>query len=115
MVKGGLRPRSSDGSLEHLIKPKWKTGQTKTIRVPVALVDQILEIAYELDNGANDLKQVNTTLSQEKTESEEKLIHAIKLLESAITPKSKGGTYAANNATGIRKKVEAALELLKSN
>lgn len=38
---------------------------------------------------------------------------AIALLQSAITPKSKGGSYAANNATGLKKLVEQALSLLE--
>ena len=36
----------------------------------------------------------------------------IKLLEQAITPKSKGGNYSANNATGLRLAVEQALKQL---
>ncbi len=35
------------------------------------------------------------------------------LLQSAITPKTKGGSYAANNATGLKKLVEQALSLLE--
>jgi hypothetical protein len=38
---------------------------------------------------------------------------ALALLQSAITPKSKGGSYAANNATGIKRLVEQALALLE--
>lgn len=32
-------------------QPKWKHGQTTVIRVPVALVDQIMDYAHKLDNG----------------------------------------------------------------
>jgi len=32
-------------------KSAWKHGRTKTIRVPIALADQILEYGYELDGG----------------------------------------------------------------
>jgi hypothetical protein len=39
---------------------------------------------------------------------------AIALLKEAITPKAKGGSYAANNATGMKKLVEQALALLTS-
>lgn len=100
MSRGGLRPRTADGSLEHLLKPKWKSGQTRTIRVPVVLADQLLEIAHKLDNADNiDLTQDNKQ-------------KAISLLKQAITPKSKGGNYAANNATGLKKLVEEALALM---
>ncbi len=60
MPKGGIRPRSSDGSLAHLLQPKWKSGQTRTIRVPKVLADQLLEIAHHLDDGGEiDLTQDN--------------------------------------------------------
>lgn len=32
-------------------KTNWKHGKTKTIRVPIALADQILEYGYQLDGG----------------------------------------------------------------
>lgn len=31
--------------------PKWKHGKTRTIRVPIALADQILDYAHQLDEG----------------------------------------------------------------
>ncbi|MBN4004756.1 hypothetical protein [Nostoc sp. LPT] len=34
-------------------QPRWNSGKTKTIRVPIALVPQVLEYARALD-GAND-------------------------------------------------------------
>ena len=30
-------------------KPKWKSGKTKTIRVPKAIAEQVLEIAHSID------------------------------------------------------------------
>ncbi len=67
MPRGGLRPRAVDGSLAHLMQPKWHLGQTKVIRVPIALEKQLLEIAHCLDQGKsivmsqdnNDLLQAN--------------------------------------------------------
>ena len=32
-------------------KPKWKSGKTKTIRVPEAIAEQILSIAHVIDEG----------------------------------------------------------------
>lgn len=32
-------------------KPKWKSGDTQTIRVPIALADQVLTYAHQLDEG----------------------------------------------------------------
>jgi hypothetical protein len=93
--------------------------------VPVALADQLLEIAHRLDSGESlDLTQDNVAegdgktveLTQDKEAEEEQMkanqTKAIALLQNAITPKSKGGSYAANNATGIKRLVEQALALL---
>ena len=125
MPKGGIRPRSSDGSLDHLLKPKWKQGKTRTIRVPKVLADQLLDIAHHLDDGGKiDLTQDNKTeeisqpvdLTQDIKAELEQLrsnqAKAITLLQNAITPRAKGGSYAANNATGIKRLVDLALALL---
>lgn len=45
MPRGGYRP-GAGGQF------KWKHGETKTIRVPIALAEQILEYAQKLDDGA---------------------------------------------------------------
>jgi len=44
MPRGGARENSGR-------KPKWNLGETKAIRVPVAIADTILEIARRLDEG----------------------------------------------------------------
>ncbi len=126
MPRGGIRPRRIDGSTDHLLKPKWKQGRTRTIRVPVVLADQLLEIAHRLDSGELlELTQDNprkgggnhVELTQDKGAEEEQikadLAKAIALLQNAITPRAKGGSYAANNATGIKRLVEQALALLQ--
>jgi len=142
MPRGGIRPRRIDGSTAHLLKPKWKQGRTRTIRVPVAMASQLLEIAHRLDSGESleltqdngakehsqsiELTQDNLVegssqsieLTQDNITDFERLkakqLEAFALLQNAITPKSKGGSYAANNATGIKRLVEQALALLGS-
>ena len=105
MPRGGIRPRATDGSTDHLLKPKWKSGSTRTIRVPVSLAQLLLALARQLDHGDSiDLTQYNNV--------EQDLLAALKLLRQAITHKAKGGSYAANNATGIKRLVEQAIELL---
>ena len=32
-------------------KPKWKSGKTRTIRVPVAIAERVLEVAHQIDEG----------------------------------------------------------------
>ena len=33
-------------------KPKWQSGKTRTIRVPIAIADRILEVAHQIDEGS---------------------------------------------------------------
>jgi len=42
MTRGGKRPGAG-------VKPTWKNGKTKTIRVPIAIAGQVLGLARELD------------------------------------------------------------------
>lgn len=46
MPRGGARENSGR-------KPKWNLGETKAIRVPVAIADTLLEIARRIDEGEN--------------------------------------------------------------
>lgn len=32
-------------------KPKWRSGKTRTIRVPIAIADRVLEVAKAIDNS----------------------------------------------------------------
>ena len=41
---GGYRPSSGQ-------KPKWKSGETKPLRIPVKLQDQVIAFAQLLDSG----------------------------------------------------------------
>lgn len=52
-------PRGNEASLKKF-KPKWYNGTTQTIRVPIALANQILDYAHKLDESllqVNDFKQ----------------------------------------------------------
>lgn len=42
MPRGGKRPGAGG-------KPTWKHGKTKTIRVPIALADEVISFARKLD------------------------------------------------------------------
>lgn len=44
MPRGGARENSGR-------KPKWNLGETKAVRVPMAIADTILDIARRLDDG----------------------------------------------------------------
>ena len=43
-------PKGNPATLEQYT-PKWKHGKTRTIRVPIALADEILDYAHQLDEG----------------------------------------------------------------
>lgn len=46
-------PKGHEASLKKF-KPKWRSGPTQTIRVPIALADQILDYGHRLDSGSSD-------------------------------------------------------------
>ena len=56
MPRGGYRKNAGR-------KKKWKSGKTTSIRVPIALADQVLEIAHIIDEG-NVIKIENDSNSK---------------------------------------------------
>ncbi len=60
---------ASLANLKHY-EGKWKHGQTRTIRVPIALADRVLELARQLDDNesrdTSDLPDAATLLNQLK-------------------------------------------------
>lgn len=99
MVRGNL------ATLKHFT-PKWQSGTTQTIRLPVVLVDQVLAYARSLDAGetspdapsdSNQLLQV-IQLLQEVSQTprnnfgkqpKAQLQRAIDILDSLVTSESK--------------------------
>ena len=59
MPRGGYRPGSGG-------KFKWKHGKTKVVRLPEALVEQVMELAIALDRGLS----LATVTSSSMLESE---------------------------------------------
>lgn len=49
-------PKGHEATLNKF-KPKWHNGETRTIRVPIALADQILEYAHNLDEAVTQENQ----------------------------------------------------------
>ena len=86
-------------------KPKWQSGKTRTIRVPIAIADRVLEAAKIIDeNPSHTLTQVN----QATTAASKKEVEAIAILEAALNLK-------ANAGGAIKTEIRRALELLKDS
>lgn len=90
-------PRGNEATLRKY-EPKWRAGKTRTIRVPVALADQILEYAHRIDAGEDSSTGIDShSLSQ-----------VIKDLESVVdTPRN-------NFSVKKRMLLESAINRLKS-
>ena len=53
--RGGARPGAGGGG-------RWKHGRTKLVRLPVALLDQILEVARYMDQNDGNLPPSDSAL-----------------------------------------------------
>ena len=78
-----------------MYQSKWNNGKTRTIRVPVALADQVLDYARQLDNNSLD------------TSDNSSLITAITEIVTKIDNKEKG--YKSNGSGQLIKAVKALL------
>lgn len=80
MTRGGVREGAGS-------KPGWKKGKTKLVRVPEALVDQILDYARKLDEeniieSVTDSKVVNLAGINLKTYNGKMAIHIEDLVKA---------------------------------
>ena len=87
-------------------KPTWKHGATKTIRVPIALAEQILQIAKLLDEGHNislnnlvtdNKEQISLLDAQTKVIAASALSTALSMKRIAMTKESKKHSKATNS------------------
>lgn len=98
MARGNL------ATLKHFA-PKWRSGATQVIRIPVALVAQVMDYARSLDSGeaspdgdnlSNQLLQVIQLLEEVKQtprnnfgkEPKTRVQQAIDILNSLVTSES---------------------------
>jgi len=80
--------------------PKWKSDpQTKAVRIPVSLVDEVLEIAHQIDD-----ERVGE--SESKSTGDRDCDAAIAILTNALTLK-------ANAGGKIKEQIRKALGLLQ--
>lgn len=76
-------PKGNEATLVKY-KPKWQSGKTQTIRVPIAIADQVLEAAKAIDSN----QQLITVTSETSFDKDK----AKTILESMLaSPSNKGG------------------------
>ena len=97
LVTGDYMPRGNLATLRHFT-PKWRSGATQVIRVPIALSDQVLAYARALDEG----------MSPDGDTNKEHLLQVIEALEEiSQTPRNNFGQQP-------KAKLRKAIDTLKS-
>jgi hypothetical protein len=102
----------------HLMKSSWNLGKTGTIRIPIKIKEQILEIARSIDDGEMTISngQANKNHKTKKTEtilSQDNINEIITILRHGITSKKQGGIYNSSNASPLKTQVNKALAILQ--
>ncbi|MEG4250593.1 hypothetical protein [Microcoleus sp. Pol10D4] len=76
---------------------KWRSGKTQTIRVPVALAEQILAVARQMDAG-------------ESLVTQDESLSYLRILKTKIEAKEAG--YRANSASKLISVLKLILDKL---
>lgn len=102
----------------HLMKSSWNLGKTGTIRIPIKIKEQILEIARSIDDGEMTIfnEQASKNHETKKTEtilSQDNISEVITILRHGITSKKQGGIYDSSNASPLKTQVNKALAILQ--
>ena len=63
-------------------KPKWRSGKTQTIRVPIAIADKVLEVARLIDEHKLPYNTDTSDINQNKI---------IRIAQEAFSTKSNSG------------------------
>jgi hypothetical protein len=95
MTRGGKRAGAGQ-------KPKWKNGETKSIRVPIALAEEILRLARLVDNGEQlvTLKEAEKLLKKNKPD--EKILKIETETESKVLDLAGIPVIAIQGAMAVR-------------
>ena len=65
-------PKGNLDTLKHF-QNKWRSGATRTIRIPIALTDQVLDFALRLDAGESLTQVIHANTTQRSETSRESL------------------------------------------
>lgn len=102
----------------HLMKSSWNLGKTGTIRIPIKIKEQILEIARSIDDGQLTIFDGQTSENHKTKEnktilSQDNIDEIIAILKHGITQKKQGGIYNSSNASPLKTQVNKALAILQ--
>jgi septal ring factor EnvC (AmiA/AmiB activator) len=87
--RGGYRPGSGN-------KYKWRHGETKPVRIPIAIADEVVELAKAIDSGKrlvpddNVTQSANTRGSDEEVDKCQAEIENLKALSRKLSDKVGG-------------------------
>jgi hypothetical protein len=103
----------------HLMRSSWHLGKTCTIRIPIEIKDQLLDVAKHIDNGGDislsNLQTLDSNTEASKTIlSQDSIDNVITILKHGITSKKQGGVYNSSNANSLKKEVVKVLKILGS-
>ena len=85
-------------------KPKWNLGKTKTIRVPIAIAERVLDYAHQLDerHSPDTSEYINNNGTASKSDNE------IKKLKQKISELEKQLISVTSDKNGVSSKDERA-------
>ena len=122
-------PKGNEATLTKF-QPKWRSGKTQTIRVPIAIADLVLEAAQEIDNNGNksllqvikesrsEVDKEGNQLVLEIVQAKDKLISGLKKQLSTVTSErdellADKANQSKNTDTSDSKLINEVLEILK--
>ena len=98
---GGYRPGSGQ-------KPKWKSGETKPLRIPVTLHEQVLAFTQLLDSGEQPLELLSCDLpshlgnvTESKREMTDSLFESVTKSSETVTLSSQKRTTLNNESVTL--------------
>lgn len=83
-------------------RPQWRSGKTQVIRVPIALANQLLEIAHQIDMGELPTKPEGNRVELTQIER----VIADVLSDSAITRNGKDGGAVKRALSALKTRLE---------
>lgn len=77
-------PKSLENIKPHQFKPKWKSGKTKLMRLPIALEEDILTYTRVIDSGVNIDKSSKSDVTTDKIDNTIEVLEAMVKFVKAI-------------------------------